>query len=160
MHKTKANQMPKMKSSSTKKESMAKTVKLPPIRRLGKRLTSILNAMNHCQTLKKKMSKRSFLCEQKLKNFILKFVEPASDNRFKYIFWILIWSKKISLSWFIQNIKKSRNIIIRVVINNKKMNRFWMIINFEYIQNKVECFCLQLFPVFITRNNQSFEMFT
>ena len=86
VHKTKENQIPKMKSSSTKKESMPKKVKLPPIRRLRKRLTTILNAMNHCQTLKKKMSKRSFHCEHRLKNFILKFVETASDNRFKYIF--------------------------------------------------------------------------
>ena len=86
MHKTEANQMPKMKSSSAKKESMPKKMKLPPIRRLRKRLNTIMNAMNHCQTLKKKKSKRSFHCELRLKKFILKFVETASDNRFKYIF--------------------------------------------------------------------------
>ena len=86
MHKTKANQMPNMKSSSNKKESMPKKVKLPPIRRLRKRLTTILNAINHCLTPNKKISKRSFHCKQRVKKFILKFVETASDNRFKYIF--------------------------------------------------------------------------
>ena len=86
IHKKKANQMPKMKSSSNKKESMPKKVKLPPIRRLRKRLTTILNAMHQCLTPKKKMSKRSFHCKQRIKKFILKFVETASDNRFKYIF--------------------------------------------------------------------------
>ena len=87
-HKTRTNQNPKTNTSSIKQKSMPKNVKLelPPIRRLRKRLATILDAMNHCQTFKKKTSKRRSHCEKKLKKYILKFVETASFNRFKYIF--------------------------------------------------------------------------
>ena len=85
---TKTNQKTKTKTSSITRKSMPKNVKLeqPPIRRLRKRLATILDAMNHCQTLKKKKSKRRSHCEKRLKKYILKFVETASVNRFRYIF--------------------------------------------------------------------------
>ena len=83
-------QIPKSKGTSTKEQSKSKTMKSKRIglRKMRKRLGTILTVIANCQTLNKKNSEQK--CQNTMRKYILKFMKGVSTNLFKYILWVSI----------------------------------------------------------------------